>query len=496
MTAHHVLALDVGTSSVRAMIGAFDGERLTLEENDRFYHMPVETPSGIYWNLPGIYQRLEELISGALMRRNAIQSLSLDAWGTDMVALDRSGDLITNGISTRDVRFRGAKEEFFRLIPRDEIYARTGIQFLDWNTLYLLYSLNREKPWLKDAAERWLFAPDCLLYLLTGERICDYTIASTSQMLNPESGKWDQQLVCAAGVHPASLGTPERGKLLGEARASGLQVYSGCSHDTAAAVAGTPIGGKDELYIIAGSWAMMGAELSEPVVSSAAQKCGFSNEGGVDGSIRFLKNSMGMWLIQESRREWARQGTEMSFGDLAAAGTEETPYRAIIDVNEPRLQSAGDVPGIIRELCAQSGQFVPQSAGEVVRVINDSLAFKFRIQLEEIERCTGRRYGTIHVVAGGSRDASLCQAIADVTGCRVLAGPSEASAYGNCMSQLICSGMVKDLSEARQVLRNSIHMREFLPCGSAEIEDLVARMRSSIQSTVSRTQNRERGGLK
>ncbi len=496
MTAHHVLALDVGTSSVRAMIGAFDGGKLTIEENGRFYHLPVETPSGVYWDMHGIYQRLEELVFDAQRRIGTIQSLSLDAWGTDMVALDRSGDLITSGISTRDTRFHGVKEEFSRLIPQNEIYARTGIQFLDWNTLYLLYSLNREKPWLKDVADRWLFAPDCFLYLLTGEKICDYTIASTSQMLNPESREWDQQLVCAAGVHPSRLGTPERGRFLGKARVSGLKVYSGCSHDTAAAVAGTPIMGKNELYIIAGSWAMMGAELTKPIVSSAAEKHGFSNEGSVDGSIRFLKNSMGMWLIQESRREWARQGMKMSFDELATAGAVAESCRAIIDVNDPRLQSTGDIPGVIRSLCAQSRQFVPQTIGEIVRVINDSLAFKFRIQLEEIECCTGQKYDTIHVVAGGSRDASLCQAIADVTGCRVLAGPSEASAYGNCMSQLICSGMVKNLYEARQVLLNSIHMREFLPRGSTEIEDLVEHMRSSIKSTVSKTQNRERGGLK
>lgn len=486
MTAHNVLALDVGTSSVRAMIGAFDGERIMLEESGRFYHMPVETPSGVYWNMTAIYQQLEALISNAIARKNTIHSLSLDAWGTDVVAVDREGDILTNGISTRDKRFHGVKEDFFHLVPKDEIYARTGIQFLDWNTLYLLYSLNREKPWLSDVADRWLFAPDYFLYLLTGEKNCDYTIASTSQMMNPESGKWDQQLVRAAGVQPSQLGIPVRGRRMADARFSKISVYSGCSHDTAAAVAGIPIESDDEVYIIAGSWAMMGIELSKPIVSSTAQKYGFSNEGGIDGSIRFLKNSMGMWLIQESRREWARQGIEMSFGELADAGKTAKPWRAVIDVNNPLLQLTGDVPRVIRELCAQSGQFIPQSIGEVVRVINDSLALKFRIQLEEIERCTGRKYNTIRVVAGGSKDASLCQSIADVTGCRVLSGPDEASAYGNCISQLICSGMAQNMAEGRRILSNSIDVCEFVPCQSVEIEEMVEKMRSSIGSTVGR----------
>lgn len=486
MTAHHVLALDVGTSSVRAMLGAFDGERITIEESGRFYHMPVETPSGVYWNMNAIYQQLETLISNALTQRNSIHSLSVDAWGTDMVALDRQGDLLTNGISTRDARFRGAKESYFRMVPKDEIYARTGIQFLDWNTLYLLYILHREKPYLHDVADRWLFAADYFMYLLTGEKICDYTIASTSQMLNPESGNWDQQLVRAAGVQISKLGIPERGRQIGDARFSKICVYSGCSHDTAAAVAGVPIENRDEVYIIAGSWAMMGVELSKPIVSSMAQQCGLSNEGGIDGSIRFLKNSMGMWLIQESRREWARQGMEMSFSELADACKTAKPWQAVIDVNDPLLQRTGNLPRVICELCAESDQFIPQTIGEVVRVINDSLALKFRIQLEEIERCTGRKYSTIRVVAGGSKDPSLCQAIADVTGCRVVSGPTEASAYGNCISQLICSGMVQNLVEGRRILSNSINVREFLPRKSAEIEELVEKMRSSIGSTVGR----------
>lgn len=483
-----MLALDVGTSSVRAMMGAFDGKRLTIEEKGRFYHMPIETPSGIYWDMLGISRQLEDLISGALAHSGEIYSLSLDAWGTDMVALDGSGDLISNGISTRDPRFKGVKEDFFQRIPPDEIYARTGIQFLDWNTLYLLYSLHRQKPWLKEVADRWLFAADYLMYQLTGEKVCDYTIASTSQMLNPESRQWDQRLARAAGVETSKLGTPERGRLIGQARGTGIRVYSGCSHDTAAAVAGTPLAHENELYIIAGSWAMMGAECAKPIVNSAARSGGFSNEGGVDGSIRFLKNAMGMWLVQESRREWARQGKDLSFGEIANAGAAEKPYRAVIDVNDARLQGTGDVPGVIRYLCAQSGQFVPESIGEVVRVINDSLAFKFRIQLEEIERCTGRKFDTVRIVAGGSRDAALCQTIADVTGCRVLAGPSEASACGNCLSQLICAGRVKDLAEAREILRNSMEVREYLPHRCAKAEDLVEEMRAFIGSAVGGTQ--------
>lgn len=483
MAEHRMLALDVGTSSMRTLLGRFDGARLTVEECGRFYHGPVETPGGVLWDMLGIHQQIEATIEAAQSRYGAIDSLSLDAWGTDMVALDAGGELLTSGVSTRDGRFAGLKEAYFRKIPRSEVYRRTGIQFLDWNTLYLLYSIARDRPKVLEAADCLLFAPDCFLYLLTGERVCDSTIASTSQMLDARSGTWDAELVRAAGVPLSLLLPPERGRLLGAARRSGIPAYSGCSHDTAAAVAGIPLEA-DEMFIVAGSWAMAGAELDGPILSEDAAACGFSNEVAVDGRIRFLKNSMGMWLIQESRREWARQGRNLSFAEIAALGAQAESFRSIVDVNDPRLQLAGDLPGRIRALCIEGGQPVPETIGEIVSCINGSLAMKFRYVKEQLERCTGARYRTIRVAAGGSQDACLCQAIADATGCVVKAGPVEASALGNCASQLILAGRAANMGEAREIISRSLDFVHYEPREVARAEETYQSVRLRLGAAV------------
>lgn len=479
-----LLALDVGTSSVRALTGRFDGKKLRIEESGRFYHGPVYTPASVEWDMLGIYQRLEEMIRAAVARYGAFSGMAVDSWGTDAVVLDRTGALATNGLSTRDQRFKGLKEEFFRRVPESEIYERTGIQFLDWNTLYLAYALMRDRPWLAEAMDRLLFAPDCFAYLLTGEKVCDRTIASTSQMLNARTRSWDARLLAATGLPAERMLEPQGIACLGAARVSGIPVYMGCGHDTAAAVAGIPLREEKEFYIVAGSWAMMGVERDLPVISDTARILGFSNEGSIDGRVRFLKNSMGMWLIQESRREWARQGKELSFADIAAASACSKPYRSIIDVNDPRLQAAGDVPGMIGRICLESGQPVPETVGEVARCISDSLAFKFRLLKEQIELCIARPCAVIHVAAGGSQDATLCQTIADVTGCCVYAGPAEASAFGNCATQLIAQGEFSDLSQAREMLRASLPETVYEPQSNKRLEQIYLDAKTRIGLTV------------
>lgn len=482
--ARRLLALDAGTSSVRAFIAEFDGDRIRAEECDRFYHEPVAAQGTVLWDMRGIARKLEGLATQAADKYGKIDSLSLDSWGTDMVAIDAQGALLTNGVSTRDPRFHGLKEAFFHIVPKGDIYARTGIQFLDWNSLYLLYALLRDDPTLADKAAQFLFTPDYFLYYLTGERICDYTIASTSQMLNPYTRKWDAELVSATGVRPDQLIRPRLGGYLGRTRAQGIDVFSGCSHDTAAAVAGIPIGGDDELFIIAGSWAMMGVELDHPVISAESAHFGFSNEGGIDGRIRFLKNSMGMWLMQECRREWQRRGMNLSFAEIAAQSAKARPYAAIINVNDPGLQPSGDLPSVIRTLCAETNQPVPQTVGEIARTVSDSLAFRFRLIKEQIEACTGNRYARIHVAAGGSQDATLCQAIADVCGCFVEAGPVEASACGNFATQLIASNHVQNLHQAREMIKRSVQMRSYEPRPSQRIEELYATAKDRISASV------------
>lgn len=491
MAAKKMLALDVGTSSVRALLGEFDGGRLDVREIARFENAPVATPAGVVWDMLGIFQRIEEVLEAAC-RAHEIDSVAVDSWGTDMVALDRHGELLTNGVSTRDPRFDGVKEEFFRIVPRRELYRRTGIQFLDWNSVYLLYDLARRKPWLVDAIGCMLFAPDFFAYMLTGERACDYTIASTSQMLDPYARTWDEEIAGATGLRDKLLepalgaGPFETRRRYGGRR---LKVYLGASHDTAAAVAGTPLSDRESMYIIAGSWAMVGAELPAPIISDLSERYGFSNEGSVDGSIRFLKNVMGMWLIQESRRAWAREGRDYGFAEIARLGQAAEPLRFLVDVDDARFRPEGDIPARVRALCREAGRDAPETDGQVVRCIVDSLALRFRSVKAELEACAGRGFRTVHLVAGGSQDAALCQAVADATGCLVLAHPVEASAFGNCAVQLIRSGCVRDLAEARRIIRDSAPPRAYEPRPSPQME--AARAGPMWNGTKARSGKRE-----
>lgn len=477
-------ALDVGTSSVRTFLGLYDGKSLELQERDRFYHESVRILGHEYWDIPGVFGQIDRALLAAAAEE-APDSLALDSWGTDMAALDRNGEYLWGGICARDGRFDGLKERFFEKVPQEEIYERTGIQFLNWNTLYLLAHLAEEKPWLLEGISHMLFTPDLFCYFLTGVRNADYSIASTSQMLDPWRRTWDERLLEAIPFPKEKLLPVTAAHVLGETREKfhgrRIPVISGCSHDTAAAVAGVPAGTEDYLYIICGSWAMVGTETGEPVVNGKTLKYRFTNEGGVDGKIRLLKNVMGMWLVQESRRQWQREGKDYGFEELAALGGESEPFRSVIDVDDAVLVPPGDVPGRIRRLCERNGQPLPETAGQVMRCINDSLALKFRVVKERLEECLGRRLPVIHVVAGGSRDACLCQTIADAAGCVVKAGPAEASAYGNLSVQLLAKGLAGDLSETREIIRSSVEPRTFEPRADGRMEEVFAKNRALFE---------------
>ena len=455
--------MDIGTSSVRAFEGMFDGERLELKEFDRFYHTPVYTPVSVNWDMLGIYQNIEKMIRRAAVSGERVNSISLDSWGTDMVALNCRGELLTNGVGTQDRRFEGLKEKFFEIVPRHEIYERTGIQFLNWNSLYLLYSIAQDEPRLAEAIDCLLFAPDYFIYMLTGEKMCDYTIASTSQMLNPWSRSWDSELISASGISPDKLLPPTPGRRVGITRETGISLYSGCSHDTAAAVAGIPLQGEDELYLILGSWIMTGVELDDPVVTAMAESYNFSNEGGCNGRIRFLKNCMGMWLFQELQRFFSRKGIQISFEEMAKAGAAAEKFRSVIDVDAPGLRTSSDLPGTIKMMCHETGQQIPQTSGEVIKCIVNSIASKITLNMKQLEKCTGKTIRVIRAVGGGSQNKQLCQVIADMTGCPVYAGPVEASGYGNLLTQLVFSGEAADYEQSREILRNSVSIKIYEP---------------------------------
>lgn len=467
------LAVDLGAESGRAVLGRFDGERVALEEVHRFPNVPVWLPDGLHWNVLRILAEVKEGMAKAA-REGGIEGVGVDSWGVDFGLLDRDGALVSNPYHHRDSRTEGMMEEAFGLVPRAEIYRMTGIQFLRINTLYQLLAL-RGSP-LLEIAETLLLIPDLMNYWLTGERACEYTNATTTQLLNLESGGWSRDLmegldlpagVLAPIVEPAT----ELGPLLpgvAEEVGAGLPVFAVASHDTASAVIAVPAQGGDFAYISSGTWSLVGVETPGPVVTHDAMEANFTNEGGFRGTTRLLKNVMGLWLLQECRRTWAREGRDYSYEGLARLAEAAPAAGPLVDPDHPAFLGSGDMPSRIRRFCEETGQRPPEEPAAVARCVFESLALKYRYAIEQAGELTGRPVETVNVVGGGSQNALLCQLTADATRLPVVAGPVEATAMGNVMVQAFARGRVGSLEEIRAVVRRSFEATTYEPGGDAD----------------------------
>lgn len=466
-----LLAFDFGASSGRAMLGRFDGTRIELQEIHRFSNDPVQIGPNLYWDILRLFFEIKQ----GLLKAKAfgpIDSLGIDTWGVDFGLLDASGNLLENPVHYRDARTLGIMDEVFRIIPRQELYQQTGIQFMTFNTLFQLFALSRQRPELLERADRFLFIPDLLKYFLTQEMQTDYTIASTTQMLDVKTGSWHQDLLARLGlpsrllppiVAPGTPGARLSREICAELGIDPITTIAVASHDTASAVVAVPSDSQDYIYISSGTWSLMGVEIESPVVNELSYQYQFTNEGGYGHSIRLLKNIMGLWLIQESRRQWIREGAEVSFADLEREALACEPFRSLISPDSAILYTPGDTPARIRQLCRDSGQPVPQSRGEVMRCIYESLALKYQDTKEKLEAVTGRRYDKIHIVGGGTKDTLLSQFTANATGSQVIAGPIEATALGNIAVQLLGQGLLGSLHEARQVIAASSELKQYQP---------------------------------
>lgn len=466
-----ILAFDFGASSGRAMLGRFDGRKIELEEVHRFSNDPVMVGKTLYWD---VLRQFFEIKQGLVKSKafGPIDSIGIDTWGVDFGLIDRDGRLLDNPIHYRDTHTQGVMDQVFAKVPRREVYDRTGIQFMNFNTLFQLAALKAQRPDLLERADAMLLMPDLFVYLLTGHRQSEYTIASTGQMLNPYTGDWDTELFEKLGlplnilqkiVLPGSPIAPLSAGICAELGVQPIPVTAVGAHDTASAVVAVPASQPDFVYISSGTWSLMGIESQTPVINDLAYEYQFTNEGGYGRTTRFLKNIMGLWLIQESRRQWQREGLDISFADMEKAALACQPFKCLIDVDAEILSTPGDMPGRIRELCRQSGQPVPETMGEVVRCIYESLALKYRVTKDKIETMTGRHYPDLHVVGGGTKDGLLSQFTANATGSRVIAGPIEATALGNIAVQLLGQGAIKDLAEARAVIANSTELKYYEP---------------------------------
>lgn len=480
MAERKMLAIDLGASSGRGIVGAFDGERLTLRENHRFSNDPVNLCGRLYWDILRIFHEIKLSVQKTVLDGDAVSSIGIDTWGVDYGLLDRAGRLLSNPVHYRDTRTEGAQELVSRTVPAEELYRVAGIQTLNFNTVYQLAVEREEAPEKLAQAERMLNIPDLLNYFLTGRMANEYTILSTGALLDAKKRDYAWELLDRLGIPRRLFGDvtapgTDLGTLLpqvqGETGKTDAHVLTVASHDTASAVIAVPSEEKDFLYISSGTWSLMGTELSDPLINAESRAANFTNEGGACGTVRFLKNIMGLWIIQESRRQWRREGKDYSFAQMEAWAKESTPFRSLIDVDDSDFATPGDMPEKIRAYCKRTAQPVPESVGEVVRCIYESLALKYRSVAERVMELMGRRARVIHVVGGGTKDRFLSQLTADACGIPVCAGPEEATAIGNLMMQLMAAGEVSDLGQARRVVAASFGTKQYLPTADRNMWD-------------------------
>jgi rhamnulokinase len=488
------LAFDLGAESGRAMLGQFDGERVRLSQMHRFPNGPVRLPDGLHWDVLRLWTEIKKGLALTAEAHGAgLAGVGLDTWGVDFGLLDRDGALVSNPYHYRDDRTDGMVEEACRRVPRAEIFEYTGIQFMQLNSVYqLLAMVVNDSPAL-GIADTFLTMPDLFNYWFTRRKVCEFSNATTTQCYDPRTGDWAWPLLERLGI-PSHI-FPEivpTATVIGELlpavveevnapELAGLPVIAPACHDTGSAVAAVPAAGADFVYISSGTWSLMGTELQEPAINEKSLAFDFTNEGGVGGTFRFLKNIMGLWLVQECRRTWAREGEAFSYDELTQMAAEAAPLQALVDPDYADFLKPGDMPSRMRAFCEKTGQPVPQSNGEVVRCALESLALKYRWILERLEEILGRRLEPIHIVGGGSQNRLLNQFAADATGRVVVTGPVEATAVGNVIVQMMAMGQIGSLEEGRQIVRNSFEVATYEPTGSPEWDEAYGRFLAIVE---------------
>jgi rhamnulokinase len=475
---YHFLAFDLGATSGRSMLGTLQDGRLSLKELTRFPNHITRIGSRYHWNIFALYEELKAGLRTALSALSAlgenvsISAIGIDTWGVDFAYIAADGTIAGLPRAYRDPYTDGAPDKFFRLISKDKVYETTGIQTMSINSLFQLYAAGMEGSAALAAARKILFMPDALAYLFTGKMVCEYTIASTSQLLNARTRKFDASLLDAAGVAPQlfpSVIMPST--IIGalsvdvqqECGASAIPVVAVGGHDTASAIAAVPAQNERFAYLSSGTWSLMGIEVREPIINSRSFEMNFTNEGGVDGRICFLKNITGMWLLEECRREWERSGVRYTYDDIAAMAQSVAQNRFVIDPDAAVFAHPASMSAAIACYCAERGQGSPQNHAEYVRCIFDSLAIKYRDTLMDLQDAAPFGIERLHIIGGGSQNGLLNQMTADAIRLPVYAGPAEATAIGNILTQAKGLGVVDSLDEMRTIVERSFVPQVFYP---------------------------------
>lgn len=487
MTTYH-LACDLGAESGRVMLGTLtDDGKLDIEEIHRFPNGPVECNGQMHWDMAALFGGLKDGLKEVAARKLPVASISTDSWGVDYILLDAGGRIIPPTFHYRDARTEQGVKNAFAKADWKTIFAETGIQFMALNTIFQLAA---EKPERLNTAHQLLNIGDGFNFLLSGVVKAEESLASTSQLYNPRTKTWSKRLIDALGL-PPKLFPPivPSGTLLGPVRAdiaketglpASLEVIATCSHDTGAAVAAVPAAGDDWAYLSSGTWSLMGVELTEPIITDASRELNFTNEIGYGGTVRLLKNIVGLWIVQECRRQWARAGQKFDYPTLTRLAAGSQPFISLINPADPRFLSPGDMPDKIAAFCRETQQPVPADPGAFVRCTLESLALFYRHTLQQMEGLVGRKIRRIHVVGGGSKNPLLNQFIANALGIPVIAGPAEASAMGNLLIQAIALGHLPSLAAAREVVRKSTAIESVEPQATAPWQQAYARLESLL----------------
>lgn len=458
MSRYTVLAFDLGASSGRAIKALYQENMLTYEEVYRFENNPVTKDGTLYWD----FNALEAHIRTGIEKAGDFDSVGFDTWGVDFGLLDENGELLDLPVHYRDTRTAGMPEKLFAQMDQEKLYKNTGNQIMAINTLFQLMALKEKQPELLSKAKSLLFMPDLLAYRLTENPCCEMSIASTSQMLDPVSRTWSDEVLDVCGIDKSILLPPvPSGTVTGTFK--GAKVIAVAGHDTQCAVAAVPTTGKDVAFLSCGTWSLLGAELDAPVLTKESLELELSNEIGANGKVNYLKNIIGLWLVQESRRQYRRQGQSYSFSQLEQLALAAEPLKCFIDPDAPEFGVPGDIPELVRDFCRRTGQYVPKSPGEIVRCINESLALKYRYVVDQLQCATGKRFEALHMLGGGIQSGLLCQLTANSCQIPVIAGPVEATALGNIMIQLTVLGALKDIDEGRTLIAKNETLKRYSP---------------------------------
>ncbi len=474
---NNYLAVDLGAETGRTIVGSLDGNRLSLEETHRFINNAVRLPDGLHWDVLRLWSDIKTGIAISSTKvNNQLTSIGLDTWGVDFALLDKHNALLSNPFHYRDVRTDGMVDEAFKRITREEIFAHTGIQFLQINTLYQLLAMSLQKSPLLDLAQSFVTVPDLFNFWLSGQITNEFTNATTTQCLDPHGKTWSKPILEAMDI-PDHLFRQviEPGSVIGsllptisdEIGVTQIPIVAPACHDTGSAVVAIPAQNQNFVWISSGTWSILGAEVLQPSLSEKTLKYNFTNEGGVFGTWRLSKNIMGLWLLQESRREWKRAGEELSYEVMTRLAEESEAFVAMVDPDYSEFLHPGDMPARIQKFCAETGQRIPQTKGQIIRVALESIALKYRWVLERLEEIIGYHLDPIHIIGGGMKNGLLNQFTANSTGRLVVAGPVEATAIGNILMQAISLKHLSSLSEARRVVQNSFKPTEYEPTDGA-----------------------------